>query len=182
MKAYLSRMIHSPGWQLAFCVLLPALLSLVLYQTKQGQLVYLSHIPQLPLPAGNTQALPQYADRLVWYVEHIGLDTQRNRYEVSGWVVDRKDGRWLRPRVVLVQQNQTSGVEIRTKMELRKDVAASMADGRVEHFGGFRAFVSAKDWPQAPGARVYLSVEHAGQRVLIDTGKNLPGGAYGQAG
>lgn len=170
MTEFFWRKVQSPAWQLAFCILLPLVASVGLYQLKQGRFIRVSGMVQAPVQV----------DGVLWDVPQIRLDEAHGRYEIAGWVADKKNVAWLRPRVVLVPQYRTDGLEIRTALVVRKDVSDYIADGRELHFSGYKAFVRARDLPHAPGAHVYLSIERGGQRILIDTKTSLPEATHGQ--
>jgi hypothetical protein len=156
-------------WQVLVCIGLPAVLCAVLFHARHDRLSSIAVMSSPPV------ALPG----LLWDVPSIQRDAQ-GRYMVAGWVADRFDVRWLKPRVVVVPQQQMHGVEIRTRAVVREDVRAAMEDGRIVSYSGFQAYLRTQDFPAAAGARIYLSVEREGQRVLVDIGKTLPQDGDGQ--
>ena len=156
-------------WQVLLCIGLPAVLC--------GVLFYARHDRSSPITVASSP--PTALPGLLWDVPYIERDAQ-GRYMVAGWVADRFDVRWLKPRVVVVPQQQAHGVEIRTRAVVREDVRAAMEDGRIVSYSGFKAYLRPQDLPAAAGARIYLSVEREGQRVLVDIGKTLPQDGDGQ--
>lgn len=154
---------HSPGCQIALCFLVPAAVGLSLYQAKQHNFTVVT----VPAISGAKPVETQ------WGIDRLRFE--HGQYEIEGWVTDLPHSfSWLKPRVVLVPPDQNQGVSVRTRMVPRPDISAALGyDGEL-HFSGFRATFLPRYVPVVPGARVFISVEHKGQRVLIDTGHTLP--------
>ncbi|WP_198969160.1 hypothetical protein [Xylophilus sp. ASV27] len=142
---------------------MPAVISVFFYQYKKRNYTRTE-------VAGNYVAA---AEAPKWSFDEIRL--KDGRYEIAGWITDEpRNGFWLKPRIVLVPLHQNKAIEIRTRMVLRKDISAKMGIAEGLNFMGFRAVIRKKYIPVEDGARIMISVERNGKRVLVDTGRSLP--------
>lgn len=160
---------------LAFCFLMPAVVTVDVYTAKQLDYSVRSGIWVSQLGA------PDFPVR--WNLEEHRRDGD-GFYRIAGWVFQPHGPRWLNTKVVLLKRSEAepvsasaSGLILRTNLQARHDVTVAAHDGADYDRSGFFAVVPQTLVSEDGYVRVMLLVEKDGKQSLIDTGVALEGAA-----
>jgi len=160
---------RSAALRLLLGFILPVTLTLAFYATQQRRL----RQPVQENPAA-LAALQPAADL------SFSLDAARapdsKRHRVSGWVAEVAGGqRHLLQPTLLVLGPDGRGAEFRVNPRRRGEPPPRGDHGSFQGFDGFEIDLKARQLPEGRPLKLFLAVQRAGRRELLDTGATLQG-------
>lgn len=148
-------------------VLLPIVLTALFYFYEQGVVQRRTLVDM-----GTVQAPPS---DILWQLERND-GTQRKYQYISGWVVQINGSAWLKPSVLVVAPDGRA-TEFRANLRKRGDLTQLPVNDLQKNGAGFEVRLKKRYFPSGDSLKIVLAITHQGQRVLVDTGTTVQGGA-----